>query len=42
MQSDEYKLWISKAEDNLLWASDNLEDGFYIKMKLFQQKHIIW
>lgn len=29
MQSDEYKLWVSKAEDNLLWAKDNLDDGFY-------------
>ena len=29
MQSNEYKLWINKAEDNLLWAKDNLEDGFY-------------
>ena len=29
MQSNEYKLWISKAEDNLLWAKDSFEDGFY-------------
>ena len=27
MQSDEYKLWVSKSEDNLLWAKDNLDDG---------------
>lgn len=29
MQSDEYKLWISKANDNLLWAKDNLKSGYY-------------
>ena len=26
---DEYKLWFKKADDNLLWAEDNLDDGFY-------------
>ena len=29
MQPDEYKLWFNKAEDNLLWAKGNLEEGFY-------------
>jgi HEPN domain-containing protein len=29
MQSDEYRLWFKKAEDNLLWAKGNLEEGFY-------------
>ncbi len=29
MQSDEYKLWFKKADDNLKWASDNLIDGNY-------------
>lgn len=29
MQSDEYKLWFSKADDNLKWASDNLVGGNY-------------
>jgi len=29
MQPDEYKLWFDKAEDNLLWAKGNLEEGFY-------------
>ncbi len=29
MQSDEYKLWFKRADDNLKWASDNLADGNY-------------
>ena len=29
MQSDEYKLWFKRADDNLKWASDNLIDGNY-------------
>ncbi len=29
MQSDEYKLWFERADDNLKWASDNLVDGNY-------------
>ncbi len=29
MQSDEYKLWLDKSEDNLLWAKASLKDGFY-------------
>jgi len=29
MQSDEYKLWFNKADDNLKWASDNLVSGNY-------------
>ena len=29
MQSDEYKLWLKKADDNLKWASDNLVTGNY-------------
>ncbi len=30
MQTEEYKDWISKAEDHLQWANDNLKDGNYI------------
>lgn len=29
MPSEEYKSWIEKSEDNLLWAKDNLKNGFY-------------
>lgn len=29
MQSDEYKLWFNRADDNLKWASDNLLDVNY-------------
>lgn len=29
MQSDEYKLWFDRAEDNLKWSEDSFEDGFY-------------
>lgn len=29
MQSDEYKLWFKKADDNLKWATDNLVSGNY-------------
>ena len=41
MQSDEYKLWINKAEDNLKWAKDSLDDGFCIKKRLFLPKFTI-
>lgn len=29
MQSDEYKLWFNRADDNLKWATDNLVSGNY-------------
>lgn len=29
MQSDEYKLWFDKADDNLKWGTDNLVSGNY-------------
>lgn len=29
MQSDEYKSWTNKADDNILWAKDNLKSGYY-------------
>lgn len=38
MQSDEYKLWFKKADDNLKWASDNLVDGNYLLVCFLSQQ----
>ena len=38
MQSDEYKLWFKKADDNLKWASDNLIDGNYTLVCFLSQQ----
>lgn len=38
MQSDEYKLWFKKADDNLKWASDNLVDGNYALVCFLSQQ----
>ncbi|OGM56841.1 hypothetical protein A3A50_01270 [Candidatus Woesebacteria bacterium RIFCSPLOWO2_01_FULL_38_20] len=38
MQSDEYKLWFNKADNNLKWASDNLIDGNYALVCFLSQQ----
>jgi HEPN domain-containing protein len=40
MQSDEYKLWFKKADDNLKWASDNLIDGNYSLVCFLSQQAV--
>ena len=40
MQSDEYKLWFTKADDNLKWASDNLIDGNYSLVCFLSQQAV--
>src|SRR5258708_33435463 len=40
MQSDEYKLWFERADDNLKWASDNLVDGNYSLVCFLSQQAV--
>jgi HEPN domain-containing protein len=40
MKTEEYKDWISKSEDNLKWASDNLKDENYVLVCFLSQQAV--
>jgi len=40
MKTEEYKDWISKSEDNLKWADDNLKDENYVLVCFLSQQAV--